>query len=346
MEDFVIKLSCKYCGQKISVSKGYAGKNVKCPKCGNFIVIPKSEDAEPLAEQSGVSGSKDVIKYAGFDLALFDIPPEDATAKQLSSQESVSEKELEELKRPVEKTVTGETEPVDDRNLPWIIDIFLYPISVAGLVNLAIFIGVPLLMDFLQKIMIIQLSCLFWLVSIVIKVAVFLFMYWYFAECVRDSAEGGLRAPNVKGDVPRVVDMFGQMVNIIGCLAIFFAPVVLYLWISKRADIIFWLLLIYAVFVFPMALLAVVVFDSAAGFNPRLIYNSISNTFRQYSGLVLSFIAAILLVGVLGQKVGKSGHSAFFIRCAVTYLIFVAAHLLGRFYWRHQEKLNWKLAGS
>jgi len=143
-----------------------------------------------------------------------------------------------------------------------------------------------------------------------------------------------------------VVDMFGQMVNIIGCLAIFFAPVVLYLWIAKRADIIFWLLLIYAVFVFPMALLAVVVFDSAAGFNPRLIYNSISDTFRQYSGLVLSFIVAILLIGVLGQKVGESGHSAFFIRCAGTYMIFVAAHLLGRFYWRNQEKLNWKLAGS
>jgi ribosomal protein S27E len=346
MEDFAMKFRCTHCGHKISVSKGYAGKNAKCPKCGNFIVIPKTGEAEPSTDLSSLSDSKGGTKYAGFDLALFDIPPEDATANQLSSQESVSEKVLEELQRPVGKSATGETEPVDDRKLPWIIDIFLYPISMAGLANLAIFIGVPLLMDFLQKIMIIQLSCLFWLVSMVIKVVVVLYMYWYFAECVRDSADGGLRAPKVIGSVPRVVDMFGQMVNIIGCLAIFFAPVVLYLWIAKRADIIFWLLLIPAVFVFPMALLAVVVFDSAAGFNPRLIYNSISNTFRQYSGLVLSFVAAILLIGVLGQKVGGSGHSAFFISCAATYLIFVAAHLLGRFYWRHQEKLNWKLAGS
>jgi hypothetical protein len=152
-----------------------------------------------------------------------------------------------------------------------------------------------------------------------------------------------LRAPNVRGDVPGAVDMFLQMVNIIGCLLIFFLPFVIYVWGARRIDIIFWLLLIYAVFFFPMALLAVVVMDSPVGLNPRLLYSSISNTFRQYCGLVLLIVAAILLIGTIGWKWGESRYLAFIVRCVSTYLVFVAAHLLGRFYWRHKDKLDWGL---
>ena len=191
--------------------------------------------------------------------------------------------------------------------------------------------------------MIIQLSCLFFLIALIIKVVVFLFMYWYFAECVLDSADGGLRAPNVRGDVPGAVDMFWQMVNIIGCFGVFFMPFVFYVLFVKRTDVIFWLLLIYAVFFFPMALLAVVVLDSPVGLNPRLLYSSISNTFRQYCGFVLLIVAAILLIGTLGQKGGESGYLAFIVRYASVYLVFVGAHLLGRFYWRYQEKLDWEV---
>jgi hypothetical protein len=31
------------------------------------------------------------------------------------------------------------------------------------------------------------------------------------------------------------------------------------------------------------------------------------------------------------------------IRSVVTYLVLVGAHLLGRFYWRYQDKFNWDL---
>lgn len=339
----MIKFRCTHCGQEITVPVSYAGKNIKCPKCQNIVVIPKAENTAPVADQSDFSDSKGGTKYAGFDHALFDIPPEDAGANQLSSQDGVSEKNLEELHIPVEKTTIDEAESFGARKLPFFIDIFLYPLSFCGLVNLALIIAVPFLLDFLQKIMIIQLSCLFFLIALIIKIMLFLFMYWYFAECVRDSAEGGLRAPNVRGDVPGAVDMFLQMVNIIGCLLIFFMPFVIYVLAARRIDIFFWLLLIYAVFFFPMALLAVVVLDSPAGLNPRLLYNSISITFLQYCGLVFLIVAAILLIGTLGQKWGESGYLAFVVRGVSTYMVFVAAHLLGRFYWRNQEKLNWEV---
>jgi hypothetical protein len=29
--------------------------------------------------------------------------------------------------------------------------------------------------------------------------------------------------------------------------------------------------------------------------------------------------------------------------CLLLYMVFVIAHLLGRFYWRYQERLNWEV---
>jgi len=168
-------------------------------------------------------------------------------------------------------------------------------------------------------------------------------MYWYFAECIRDSADGGLRAPETFANRPSMGDMFLQTANIIGCLVVFFGPFVFYMLFAKKADIIFWLLLVYAVLFFPMGLLAVVVFDSASGLNPRLLIASISNVLSQYCGLVLLFVAAVLLISMLGQRVQGPEYLAFILRCVSIYLAFVAAHLLGRFYWRYQEKLNWEV---
>ncbi len=346
MEDYVIKFRCTHCDQALSVPVSYVGKKVKCPKCGNIIVIPKLVDEEPPVDLSSFSESKSETKYAGFDHALFDIPPEDAAVSQLSSQGALSEKDLEGLHEITSKTVTDETESIGVRRLPWIIDIFLYPLSFWGLVNIGIFIAVTSLLAEVGRILPDVLGCLFGLLTMFIKLVAYLFIYWYFAECVRDSAEGGLRARNVRGDVPGLWDMFLQLINIVGCLLVFFIPFVFYVLIARRIDVIFWLLLLYGVFFFPMGLLGIVVLDSIAGLSPRRLYNSISKSFFQYCGLVLVFVAGALLVGVLGQKVGESGYLAFIVRCVAVYVVFVAAHLLGRFYWRNQEKLNWEEAVS
>jgi hypothetical protein len=336
---FMIEFCCQRCSQKIKAQDKLSGKRVKCPKCSNIVVVPKAENAAPVASQSNFSNSKISTKHSDLDPALFDIQQKGEAANQLRGQSTASEKGLEELKKLTEKTAAEEGEQIDERKLPCFIDIFLYPVSFSGLLNLAIFIGVPFLIDFLWTILPIQLGCLFGLVSLVIKAVVVLYMYWYFAECIRDSADGGLRAPEVMERFPHVVDMFFQMVNIIGCFIVFFAPFVLYVLFAKRADVIFWLLLVYAVFVYPMALLAIVVFDSVSALKPRLLYNSISNTFFPYCGLV----AGVSLIGVLGQRMGGLEYLPFPLRCASIYLAFVAAHLLGRFYWHYQEKLNWEV---
>jgi hypothetical protein len=275
-------------------------------------------------------------------LTLLDISEKEKTSTFQRGQTGISG-ETAEYEQELEEDSQEEIELVDERRLPWLIDIFLYPFSVPGLKSLAIFIGVPLLINILWTILPIQLSCLFGLVTIVINIVIFFYVYWYFAECVRDSADGGVRAPEGLGSTPGFMGMFWQAVNVIGCLAIFFTPFVLYMLFAKRADIIFWLLLIFAVFLFPMGLLAVIMFDSAIGLNPRLLVRSISSTFVPYCGLVLLFVTPVVLIGVLYTEVQESKTWIFIIRSVVTYLALVGAHILGRFYWRYQEKFNWDL---
>jgi hypothetical protein len=338
----MIKFYCKHCGQQIGVPAGFAGGGARCPKCKKIVAMPEAESAEPVANESNISETKGGAKYADFDHDLFDIPKEDESASQVSNQDGVPKEGFRELRRRKEKLEKYQAEQIGKRKLPGFIDVFLYPASFWGLVYLGLFLGIILFLDTVEKIFPDYLACLFWLLTLVIRIFAVLFMYWYFAECVRDSTEGGLRAPKIIGDVPPAGDMLRQMVNIVGCLVFFFTPFFVYVLIVRRADIIFWLLLIYGIFLFPMGLLGIVVFDSMAGLDPRLIYKSISNMFWQYCGLVLLFVAAVLLIGVLGQKVKESGHLVILVRCAGIYLIFVAAHLLGRFYWKYQEKLNWE----
>jgi len=152
-----------------------------------------------------------------------------------------------------------------------------------------------------------------------------------------------VRAPEGLGATPGLAGMFWQTVNVIGCLAIFLTPFVLYMLFARKADIIFWLLLISAVFLLPMGLLAVIMFDSAIGLNPRLLVRSISNTFVPYCGLVLLFVTPVVVIGMLHTEVQESRLWSFIIRSVMTYIVLVGAHILGRFYWRYQEKLNWEV---
>jgi multisubunit Na+/H+ antiporter MnhG subunit len=127
-----------------------------------------------------------------------------------------------------------------------------------------------------------------------------------------------------------------------GCFVIFSGPFVLYMLFAKRTDVILWLLLIFAVFFHPVALLAVVRFDSASAFNPRLLIRSIKKTFAPYCGLVALFAVVISVMALLWNMVQQSMLLVFLHYCFSVYLLLVAAHLLGRFYWRYEEELEWE----
>ncbi len=330
----VIRFRCKYCQQKIRVSKTRTGEKIRCPECKRIVVVPRKESTgaaqiPPITPDLSQKGSR-------FNLTFLDIPQ--GQKAQPAAQDYVPDN----LRGLEAEIAADEAEPVPERKLPWLIDIFLYPISTPGLVILAIIIVIPLLIDIAATI----LGPFGFFVSVpgfVINVVIFLYMYWYFCECIRDSAEGGLRAPDVLVRAPSLGDMAWQTIRIAGCLVFFFAPAFIYRQHAERTDTVFWFLLAYAAFFFPMGLLAVIVFDSFSGLNPLLLIGSIFSTFFHYCGLVLLFcIFGYLLAQILSVCSG-AGFLIYIAVAVIIYIAMVAAHLLGRFYWRYREKLYWEV---
>ena len=334
----MIKFRCGNCGQKIAVPEIHAGKKGKCPRCKNIVVIPNipAEQANPPTSQNGVNSAKVDRQKSPFNLAFLDIPPaaETPPPSEYGGSGTASEIEKELM------AGTGESEPVGERKLPWIIDIFLYPLSKPGLITIAIIIAVPLIIDIaVRSLGIFGLFIMF--PGLLIKLVIGLYFYWYLAECVRDSAAGGLRAPETVGSVPGLGEMFWQLIQIGSCFVLFAAPAGIYFIYTKRTDVIFRLLLAYAVIFFPMGLLSVVMFDSFSGLNPIVLVCSIFSTFLPYCAMVAVFSLGVLLTYGIRRITGESPAFGILVYCINTPLTLVGAHLLGRFYWRYREKLNW-----
>lgn len=115
----MIEFACENCGQKITVPRVHAGKKAKCPKCKQIVIIP------------GTKAKNDDTKSPEVEL--------DISLKEQNLDRSAGEEEAPES--AVQNRV--DFVPIEKRKLPWLIDIFLYPISVPGLTMLAIFIFIP-----------------------------------------------------------------------------------------------------------------------------------------------------------------------------------------------------------
>jgi hypothetical protein len=174
-----------------------------------------------------------------------------------------------------------------------------------------------------------------------------MYVYWFLAQCIRDSACGNLRVPDTTADTPGIWEILWQILEMVGCLVLYLIPAYVYHRFTQRTDVTFWLFLGVGVFLYPMALLAVIMFDSLNGLNPIIVAPSIFSTFFQYCGLVI-FIGAIILLFIFTRKLLLVNRflSLFlypFVQVIEVYLALVAAHLLGRFYFKYQEKLNWEV---
>ena len=321
-EDSVISFSCNFCGQKIHVGKTSAGKKGKCPKCGKTVLVPDVAavpspdiDSELIRIKQDSGGTpQDKPAGAGMD-------------------------QLQLLRESMGWGSVGpETPP--RRKLPWLIDLFFYPANIPGVIFLVIVILIPLILDILMFLLGI-FAGLIAIPSLILYVLVWLYSYWYLVQCIRDSGLGGIRAPNTIAETPGLAELLQSFVRILACLALCAAPAFFYRRWTGRTDNIYWILIGFGAFYYPMALLAVGMFDSFAGLNPLIVIPSIFGTFFQYSALTILFAG----VGLLFRKakVGLlEGVLLYHLwRFLMLYLLMVAAHLLGRFYFRYQEKLNW-----
>jgi hypothetical protein len=272
--------------------------------------------------------------------------------------------ELEEL------NAVEQPEPDTIRKLPWLIDVFCYPISVAGLLMLAFYLGVPVLFqavaEKLRSSNLFAQSILVEIVSWHIYVPMMVYLFWYVGLCVRESASGRTRAPEPYSMEwgNDFASTFWQTVRVIFCFIIFWGPFFISAFMTwgllitspfhaNSGDLVLIsslttiLLLAFAIVFFPMSLLATVMFESFAGLNPILMIRSIFSTFFSYCGLL--FIYCIIFGSVifaygdirmyLPQEYAQEVGLVF--RGLNIYLLIVSAHLLGAFFRRNEEKLYW-----
>jgi hypothetical protein len=334
----LMRFSCK-CGQKIRVPEVHAGKKGRCPKCREIVVIPQPEPAKiPAAAKH--FGDSESLSFGSTDIKLSfpDIPEVESPAPEVQQYASTAiddARMFRQAKSPVEAQADGK------RPLPWPIDIFLYPTNGAGLTQLAIFVGVPFLIGLLSMLLGPVFGVLVAAPGMIVIFVINAYMVWYVCECIRDSGNGGVRAPDVIAAAPDPWEALGQLLRIAACYVFFLAPMFVYVGFTKRFDTVFWSLGAYAAFFFPMGLLAITMFDSVNGLNPILLIASILSTFFSYCIMVTGLAAVVFLMGLLSVTMTVAGIGQFFVRCVGTYLILVMAHLLGRFYYRNAAKLNW-----
>ena len=248
------------------------------------------------------------------------------------------------------------------RKLPWFIDALFYPISISGGIHLAIFFCVPFVVGLISRYVLSGLFILGGILSLLLYMLYVSYVFYYLAYCVFDSSRGGWRAPDISLEhTPDKGDLISQLLRISGCFAVCFWPLAVYYILTGRTDLVFWLLFVLGSFFLPMALLAGVLFDSFDALNPVLIIRSIYKTFPPYCPLIPLFcILDLLVIKIISNLPGPDNYlqvlgygflivdylcskSFAYHTLPLFYLAMVAAHLLGRFYWWHKDKLDWGL---
>ena len=336
----MIRLSCKHCGQKLQVPETRAGQTGCCPKCKGRITVPAVPASEPPAPPVKNHPLAPADTASGpLNTALLDLPEPQAVDDQGPDARLCEQEALVRLGFTPPPEYTGE------RRFPWLIDILLYPVNTPGLTALTIIVGIPLSLNLVLRFVGLLANVLY-LTGLIIRVIIGLYAGWYLAECTYDSAKGGTRAPEVFGGDIGLGGMWARVSYLIAVSIIYVLPAVLYpMYFSKR-DAIYFVLVAWAVVFFPMGLLAMVMHDGTSVLNPFFLLNSILRVFLPYLGLLLVIAMFGLLLWLIGRA-PTQGPTPLWLYItgflATGYTSFVLAHLLGRFYWRYRDRLDWGL---
>jgi hypothetical protein len=329
----------------LSVAGGQAGTKGQCPHCKKTVTIPAAVPEEAVAQASVAGDQAAAPKASPRDPLLFDIPPADV-AGAAQTEEQAAER-LRDLRSAY---VLKEREEPPERPLPWVIDIFLYPLNKLGLVILLLSTGIPFALRPLLRLSrdlteAFPPALFLWVPLMIVHwgalLLFVLYINWYLAECIRDSAAGAIRAVDTTASTPGFTELVGQSLTVLACGAACMGPALLYARNHNSAPV-FWVLYGVGGFLFPMALLAVTLFESLRALNPVLLLASISSTLVPYSLLALFSYGLYRLPPLMIRNLlSDSWILGYLLLFATFYLALVLAHLLGRFYWKNQEKLNW-----
>jgi len=318
---------CPGCHGRITLPKAAAASSVIASEL--LVAPPTAADAVYAAVPPENPGRSTPAASDALDRRLLDLPPVGSGAAPLSNKEVLAK-----LKFQPPPEYTGV------RQLPWPIDILVYPANVAGLTALAIVVGIPVLLTVLQEVVFLPFLGLMFLLA---KVALGVYGAWYWAECTADSAKGGTRAPQIL-DAAGYGDKWSRVCGLLAVYAVFVLPALAYFLSGGRNPAVVGLLLGWALVFFPMGLLAMVLHEGLYVLNPLFLLGSIVRTFVPYAGLlVLIAVVAASFRLVAGRLVQGSAslERAVLGLVLAGYVSLVLAHVLGRFYWRYRERLAW-----
>lgn len=257
--------------------------------------------------------------------------------------ETMFQERVERLKRLQEPSCVGE-EAGPPEGMTWL-RLLTYPFNGPGISIMTLYVFVPFLWILLLMLMPLLLRNAGFFIGLLVKGLVVLSTVWYLAVCVRASAEGELKAPNLFefGQDDSFSSWFWQFIRILIVVLVCIGPAFFLRRFTGISVEIYYGLLGAGLFFLPMALLSVVMFDALRGLNPVLIIASVFSTFFSYFLIVLLFSVPIFLLVWL-TRLGEGSVNLLLllmIRIAVIYLLMLAACLLGRFFYNNEEKLRW-----
>ena len=240
-------------------------------------------------------------------------------------------------------------EPVPRKRLPWLVDSFLYPGSAAGLTMLGMFVLLPFALTLIGQglawlgipVIIVPVAFIF----MIIRWIILFYMFWYLGFCIRESAEGHFRAPDTLA--PDSDDGIGETIRqtlmILGTVAVCLLPGIVYYLRRGTIDTNFWLLLAAGGFFLPMAMLSVIMQDGLWGLNPFRIVVSIIRTFLKYCCVVVMFYVPIAIIACFMVYFSRHNNAVtnLLFRAVFVYLLIVASHMLGRFFYNNEGRLDW-----
>jgi DNA-directed RNA polymerase subunit M/transcription elongation factor TFIIS len=333
--NLTIKFRCENCGQKFSVHKNNAGKKGRCHKCKNIIVVPKARTQSPPVNQNNHVNNKADSNTPDLSAILQNNKNQEPTIDDTDTSISNTEYEQESKEGDVEESTASS-------RLPWFADIFLYPISISGLINLVILSFLPRMLPPLGHLD-------YWIhlsPSLAIIVVLIGYLLYCLSDYIRDSTGGSRRVPEIEISMDILFnawELIWPILSTFVCIVACVGPLLAYIIITKQTDIIFWLLVTYSVLCLPMVLMAVVLFDSLRALNPVLIIASMFNVFLPYCVLVLIFFAVCGLIAVILTIMPQDLSVSYILGTVCIYLSMVMSHVFGRFCYHYRERLNWEV---
>lgn len=330
----MIEFLCSNCAHRIRAPEDRMGKAGRCPQCQGRVTVPAGGGPDSAERDESAEDSEVRAGDPAYDTALLEPTPKGNVPDEATQRyyEELAGRSAEEAGK------LG-----DAPGPPWPVSSILYPLSPAGIIHLVV---LWLLLFVLSPLVMMTLGLGTEYVPLVYGLPL-AYVVYYYAECIRDSCGGSWRAPAfwMHPTDSSKWDVLSQLFLVVGCVAVYFAPVSVYYIVRERADGIYWLLLIVGGFLFPMALLAVVWFDSSAGLNPILVLRSMGRTFLPYCAMISVLFGGAWLFVALDFSLYSfwlAPAMALAIRVVQLYLVFVGAALLGGFYHRYKARLDWE----